>query len=84
MSVKKYENISLFPLEFVNRQMVEAGETFERDFEESEEGSRHEKWLKDVGIIRDVVDIPRPVSMPTQTTKSDTAKTDNIKSDTKE
>lgn len=56
--VKNYECIGILPLEFVDGQQVEAGESFTRDFEATT-GVEHEQWLIQLGHIRLVGEVSK-------------------------
>lgn len=68
MAKRRYENISIFPLEFrwymrdgvrVPRQTVESGEVFERDFASSP-APEQEAYLINTGVIRHAPPPPPP------------------------
>lgn len=56
---KRYECIGILPLSFPDKQEVESGEFFERDFEATT-GLDHEAFLINTGLIRRVTPVPSP------------------------
>lgn len=66
MAMRKYECIGIFPLAFPDKQMVESGETFLRDFEahEAKTGPGHEAFLINTGQIRRIeIETPAPAQI---------------------